>query len=487
LIEFLGAAVAAALGVLLIVSLTAPAHAEDDHRSPGQKQLDASWERLMRGLEKAKNHLTDPASDAPPTTDRNLSEGYRYMLAHLGRMIEMEMRQHPRFPEFNRSMDMLRKWTGENPDAMYLKAPLDGTGYYKITGSVPNPQEWRTSERGVKGSKAPRMVTFQTISDSPGATGALAEMAECKSQTLDFLSSFDLLLDENNEFEIIIGPERPEDYTGNFIVTRKLMSCPSTGTEAVKVAQWLSVREIFSDWENEKTLDMEIVRLDAIGENRPPMTPEYMSERLDRIAVELPNQILFWQRLQEIALELNRDVNQDGRRAMPVNGINAPAPPFTAGGVAGARQLYAAGVFEFDDDEALVVKVTSPIEPHYIGFQLNNLWFEGPDQQNYVSSLTGHQLPVSSDGSRYYIIAHRDPGVEGWVDTTGIEKGTHAMRFLFRENPPEEQMPQATATLVKLSELARHIPKDTPKVSAEQRRAEIAVRQSHIKMRWRGH
>lgn len=441
----------------------------------------------MSGLQAAQESLTDSRYAAPPATDRNVAEGYRYMLAHLGRMIEMEMRQHPRYPEFNRSVDMLRKWTGENPDAMYLKAPLEATGYYKITGSVANPQEWLTSERGVRGAKAPRMVTFQTITDVPGATGELAEMASCKSQTLDFLNSFDLTLDASNRFEILIGPEKPADHNGNFILSRKRMSCPGTKTEAVKDARWLSVLEIFSDWEHEQTLDMEIVRLDAMGESRPPMTPEYMSERLRRIGEELPNQIRFWQRLQEVALEVDGDMNSDGRRNMPVNGINQPATPFTAGGVAGARQLYAAGVFEFDEDQALIVKVTAPVEPHYIGFQLNNLWFEGPDQQNYVSSLSGHQLPVASDGSRYYIVAHRDPGVQGWVDTTGLEKGTHAMRFLFRKDPPEAQMPRAEATLVKFAAIANHIPADTPRVTAEQRRAEIAVRQSHIKMRWRGH
>ncbi len=212
-----------------------------------------------------------------------------------------------------------------------------------------------------------------------------------------------------------------------------------------------------------------------------------MSEKLEKIATELPNQIRFWQLLQEIPLEVRSDFNGDGRRNMPVNDINSPAPPFTAGGVAGAQQLYAAGIFELVEDEALVIKVTAPLEPHYIGFQLGNLWFEGPDQQNYVSSLSGHQLPVSSDGSRYYIIAHRDPGVAGWVDTTGLEKGTHSMRFIFRQNPAGDEMPKAEAQLVKLKAVRSVLPADTPVVSPDQRKAEVAVRQSHIKMRWRGH
>jgi hypothetical protein len=331
------------------------------------------------------------------------------------------------------------------------------------------------------------MVTFQTITSIPGTTGELLEMRTCKSQTLDFVNGFDLSLNEANRFEILIAPERPVDYKGDFLLSRKLVACPSTKTEVVKDATWLSVREIFSDWEREEALELEIVRLDAVGENRPPVTTEFIGKKLETIGRELPNQIRFWQLLQELALEVRRDVNGDGRRALPLNGINQPAPPFTAGGVAGARQLYASGVFELAENEALVVKVTAPIEPHYIGFQLNNLWFEGPDQQNYTSSLSGYQLPVSSDGSRYYIVAHTDPGVQGWVDTSGLKKGTHAMRFIFRKDPPGDRLPSAEATLVKLQDVDALLPADTPTVSPEERRGEIAVRQSHIKRRWRAY
>jgi hypothetical protein len=451
------------------------------------QKLERSWEEFVYGLRSAQESLSNPEYFPPEADDRTLAEGYRYLLGHLSRMIEMEMRQDPLFPEFGRSMDMLRKWTGENPDTMYLKAPIDTTGYYRVFGKLANTQEWQSSERGAPGPKAPRMVTFQTITDVPGATGQLQEMSQCKSQTLDFLNSFNLQIEADGGFEIMIGPQRPDNFKGNFLVSRRLMTCDSTGQEQERHAQWLSVREIFSDWENEYPLDMEIQRVDAIGKNRSPISSEFMSEKLEKIAEELPNQIRFWQALQELALEVRADVNRDGRRNLPVNGINRPAPPFTAGGVAGAGQLYAAGVFELGPDEALIVKVTAPEEPHYIGFQLNNLWFEGPDQQNFTSSLSGHQLPVSSDGSRYYVIAHQDPGVQGWVDTTGLQKGTHAMRFIFRDDPPAARMPTAEATLTTLSDLSARLPPDIVRVSPEGRRRDIAVRQSHIKRRWRGH
>jgi len=449
-----------------------------------QMTLDASWQAFINGLQEAQDSLTDPQDFPPQASDRNLAEGYRYLLAHIGRMIDAEMRMDPRFPEFHRSMDMLRKWTAENPDTMYLKAPLDDSGFYKLTAVVADAREWRDSSRGLQAPKVPRMVTFQTITDVPGATGELAEMGQCKSTTLDFLNSFNLKLD-GNRFEILIGPERPPNYRGNFLPTRKHLECKATGKAGIRTAKWLSVREIFSDWEFEQALDMDIVRLDSVGASKPPINASFVAEKLAKIGEELPNQIRFWNLLQEFPLEMRSDANGDGRRNLPVNGVNPPQPPFTAGGVAGARQYYASGIYDLAPDEALVVKVTSPVEPHYIGMQLGTPWFEGPDQQNYVSSLSGHQLPVASDGSRYYVISPTDPGVQGWVATTGYHYGQHALRFIFREDPPEGKMSTTEAMLVKLDKLATVLPADTPRVNAQQRKREIAIRQAHIKKRWR--
>lgn len=472
------------VAALLILSVST--HAAESPDPKALAALDQSWKTFVQGLGEAQASLVDPQYYPPVASDRNLAEGYRYMLAHISRMIELEMRMDPYYPEFHRSMDMLRKWTAENPDTMYLKAPINSTGFYKITGSVANPQEWKTSERGVKGDKAPRLVTFQTVTDVPGGTGQLKEMAECKSQTLDFINGMSLQLDENNRFEILIGPEKPDNFRGDFLLSRKFMRCAGTGVEGVRDAKWLSVREIFSDWEHETPLDMDIVRVDKVGDSRPPIDSAFVSEKLQKIATELPNQIRFWNYLQEFPMEIHHDTNGDGKRPMPVNGINQPAPPFTAGGVAGAKQYYAAGKYELADDEALVIKVTAPVEPHYVGFQLGTLWFEGPDQQNYVSSLSGHQSPVTKDGSRYYIVSAKDPGLQGWVSTTGFLEGHHAMRFIFRKDPPKEQMPSTEAFHVKLNNLASVLPADIPTVSPEQRKAEIAIRQSHIKRRWRG-
>ncbi len=458
--------------------------------SPSQKaraQLDQAWSTFQLQLDEAQDSLVNPAFFPPVGTERNLAEGHRYLLGHLGRLIEQEMRLDPRFPEFHRSVDMLRKHTGENPDAIYLKAPIDAKGVYRVLGRAADVSEWRDSKQRIQGKKAPRLVTFQTTTGVPGDTGRLEEMGECVTQTLDFVNSFDLEVDGDGNFEIWIAPERPEGVEGNFLSSRKELPCRSKQTSEVREATSLAVREIFSDWESEVPLDLEIVRMDSIGAPRPPIDAEWMSTRLENISSRVRNHIRFWSLLMEFPLEIRRDANGDGRRNLPVNGMNDAAPPFTAGGAAGARQLYASGVFELEPEQALVIRVETPIEPHYMGFQLNNLWMEGPDQQNYVSSLSAHQNPKAPDGARYYVVAHRDPGVVGWVDTTGLEHGFQAMRFVYRDEPTPENLPRITTELVDVDDVARRLPKGNAKVDSKTRTEEVATRQEHIKRRYRNY
>ena len=451
-----------------------------------RERMDAAWARFGDTLDEARESLVDPAHFPPVATDRNLAEGHRYLLGHLGRLIEQEMRLDPRFPEFHRSVDMLRKHTGENPDAIYLKALLEPGAVYRVRARAADTREWRDSSRLAGQVKAPRLVTFQTITGVPGDTGALEEMATCRTRTLDFVNSFDLEVAEDGTFELWIGPERPEGAKGSFLVTRKEMPCGPEGEPRMLEAGALAVREIFSDWEWEERLDLEIVRMDMQGAGRPPIDSEWMAERLTRISERVRNHVRFWSLLMEFPLEIRRDANGDGRRNLPVNGINDAAPPFTAAGAAGARQLYASGVFELGAEEALIIRVETPVEPHYMGFQLNNHWMEGPDQQNYVSSLTAHQNPPAPDGARYYVIAHQDPGVAGWVDTTGLPEGFHAMRFVYREDPPAEALPRLSAQRVRLDEIAAALPEGVLRVDADARRREIAIRQEHIKARYPG-
>ena len=84
-----------------------------------------------------------------------------------------------------------------------------------------------------------------------------------------------------------------------------------------------------------------------------------------------------------------------------------------------------------------------------------------------------------------WVVAHRDPGVQNWLDTTGLARGSMVHRFTYREEPAPDARPTIEVTKVAFAELASHVPSDTPPYSTEQRRAEIAVRQAHVQRRMR--
>ena len=450
--------------------------------------LNAGWVDFMQGLDRARQTLEDPAYFPPAPTDRNLAEGYRYLLGHLVRIIEQQTQQHPDFPYFQRAVRMLSKWTIDNPDTLYLTAAIDAGGIYRVRGRALDARVWRDGPQPLDRPSAPRVVIFQTTTAIIGQTGGLAEMAECRNQTLDSIDQFDLELDEDGRFELIVAARRPRDYDGPFLTSRAEAPCRTpfgTTTYRMREATTLTVRETFSDWRHEVPLELEITRLDMRGAPRPPRSSAEMGLHLSTIGRLVGNQIAFWNQLHELGLEVKGDRNGDGRRAQPLNDLNPPSPPFIAGGTAGAGQLYAAGTFELEDDEALVVRVIAPDEPHYVGFQLGNLWGESLDQANYVSSQTGTQNPVASDGARYYVVSARDPGTPGWLDTTGLPVVSMSMRFIYDEAPTRERMPEIDTFATRLADVRDHLPADTPLVTPDMRRREIDLRQRHIQRRWR--
>ena len=450
--------------------------------------LTRGWIDFLTGLRDARRAIEDPALFPPAPTDRNLAEGYRYLLGHLARIIEAETQGHPDFPYFQRYVRMLSKWTIDNPDAIYLSSPIDADGVYRIRGRALDASEWRTSKRGRSVRRAPRVLIFQTTTASIGETGRLAEMRECRNQTLDSIDQFDLELDRNGRFEILVSGKKPADYDGPFLSSRTELPCVTpfgTMTYRSRGAPRTKVREIFTEGDDVVPLELEIVRFETRGAPRPPRTSAEMGLSLGEIGRKLANQIEFWNLFHEFALEVKGDRDGDGRMALPLNDMNQPSPPFVAGGTAGSGQLYAAGIFELDPDEALVVRVEAPIEPHYVGFQLGNLWGESLDQANFVSSATGAQNPVASDGARYYVVSARDPGTPGWINTTGLSKVTMSMRFIFRENPPRSDMPTIKTYATKLANVREHLPADTRQVSPDERRREVDGRQRHIQRRWR--
>jgi hypothetical protein len=160
-------------------------------------------------------------------------------------------------------------------------------------------------------------------------------------------------------------------------------------------------------------------------------------------------------------------------------GANVVIPPGATQG--GAKDIaYGFGFFRLADDEAFVIEGAPP-QAWFWNIMLYNLgWMESLDFANRVTSLNGHQTQIDDDGRYRVVIAHRDPGVPNWLDTTGLHEGMIATRYIRTSDVPPQ-----SGQLVKFDRIRDLLAPTTPSMAGDQRRAQIAIRQAHVATRFR--
>ena len=458
---------------------------EDEATRRAGGELRAAWDELLAKLAAARDALDDPALRPPPASERNLAEGYRYLLGFVYGTIGRALGD-PAFPVFRRAIEPLNKSTIDNADAVYLCAPIDGARSYRLRARAGDTRHWRGEPPAREGRKAPQYVIFETPSRYVGDTGSIAELRPGSAANGGVLDSAKLEVAPDGSFEILFAPERPAGHRGNFVATRatRRAKSPDGGAaSAVFTSRWIVLREIFHDWEREELLDLELVRLGSEGEHPQPLAPDAVAATLRRVGEWVNHQLRYWNEFYDVTLETHGDRNGDGRSFMPRNDLNPPNPGVAFGGQ--ATNLYAGGVFELAPDEALLVEVRTPAPPAYTGFHLANLWGESLDFANHQSSLNGFQSEVDPDGVRRYVVAHRDPGIANWLDTTGLPEGFLSLRWTYSERPAE--LPTTRVEKLRLGEIRARLPAGTRSVSPEERRERIAARQRHVQRRYRQH
>ena len=435
-------------------------------------ELRAAWDEMIARLERARDAIDDPALYPPPATNRNLAEGYRYLAGFVFGAIERALIDS-RFPYFRRAIQPVDKATIDNADAIYLCAPLDPEATYRITGRAADTRHWRGETPAPSGRKAPHYVIFEATTAYAGDSGKLEELSPAVRTNTGSLDSAKLRVEPDGSFEILVAPEAPRGYGGNFIPTKRKEF----------EARHLVLRELFEDWEREDALELRSACVDTEGAHPAPLDAATAAAQLRRIGDIVDNQMRFWNEFYAVILETYEDVNGDGKRFMPRNDMNPPNFASIATGGGQTTNLYSGGVFELGPDETLIIETRVPVKPAYNGFHLSNLWGESLDYSNHVTSLSAQQVVADADGAVRYVVAHRDPGVPNWLDTTGLREGFMALRWTYSQKP--DALPTVTVTKVGFDDVRRHLPAATARVSAEQRRAQIAVRQAHVQRRYR--
>jgi hypothetical protein len=444
------------------------------------EDLRAAWDEMLRRLGSAREAIDDPALHPPPPTGRNLAEGYRYLLGFLFGAVERAVAADPHFPAFRRAIQVVDKSTIDNADAMYLTTPIDGTRTYRVRGLAQDTRHWRGDAPAPEGRrKAPQYVIFEAHTGYAGDSGGLAELQPGGRANTGKLDTATLEVDPGGRFEILLAPERPPDHTGNFIATRRT----SRRTGTTNVAEHLSMRVLFHDWEREDPLDLHIAEVGNEGRHPPVLDPATAAAQLRRVGEIVDHQMRFWNEFYAVVLGTYGDLSGEGRRYMPRNDLNAPSPADLARGGGQSTNVYSGGVYELAPDQALVIEVRTPVAPAYSGFHLSNLWGESHDYANRLTSINGFQAEVDDDGAARYVVAHEDPGVPNWLDTTGLEEGFMSLRWTYPVTP--EALPTTQVTVARFDAVRDHLPAGTRTVEPAERREQIRVRQEHVQRRYR--
>jgi hypothetical protein len=385
-----------------------------------------AWDQLLETLRGASRLVLGP--DVPDDA-RHRAEGFRYLMRLLaaGLVTCVEFADAD-YPEFGRMVDPAMKWGLDCPDCLYLYATVRGDATYRIYGN--------------RGSA--NHIDIQ-VNYGHFASGDIASWG-----TISSMNGLELGSDADGSFELFLGAApRPNNW---------LALAPN--------AEFVLVRQYFNDWERERPADLYIERAGATYP-APPPTPQQIAARFARLREWMEKSAALWERMSKAAL------------GMPANSLNVYLPQDSDQRAGMRGQAYGIGNFHCAADEAVIVEFTPPACRHW-SVSLANWYWESLDFATRQTSLNGHQAVLDREGVFRGVIAHGDPGVANWLDTSGLASGTLTARFLLADAAPE-----IAFRVVKLSELSPALPPDTPRVGAATRAQQIDARRRAVLRRYR--
>ncbi|MFK7731114.1 MAG: DUF1214 domain-containing protein [Pseudomonadales bacterium] len=330
-------------------------------------------------------------------TEQEAVEGMRWVLRLVAQASELAGDGNPKLPHFQRMDTLKRKLGGDNPDAEYEHAWIDGQYDYIITGNV--------------GSVAYLGFTIN------------AGQGKSPRRNVDYISDKMLSKDEDGNFTLILAKEKPA-LAGDWI------QIPAD-------ASGILVRQYIADRSTEVLPQLNIRVLGQQPEYVPP-TDEGVAGLIEGASFTM----LKLSTLHRYILpELMEDTNSF---------IRATSENF-GDDIAGTDNLYMLGSYQLDNHEALIIKVVPP-QTRYWNLALESRWHELPDYLHRPISRTMKEVEFEADGSVEFVVAHSDPGHPNWLDTSMHNFGFMTLRWL---DAKSESVPMPEVRKVKFETLLK--------------------------------
>ena len=315
--------------------------------------------------------------------------------------------------------------SGDNPDAIYRTAGLDGAGRYEITGS------FHPDSRPVQllfEANAGDMAQPQNIMPTAGGQHQdIHNASQLNDKTIRY--------EPDGSFRITVSSEA----TGG----PNHMRIPASGYVVV------GVRDILGKW-TDKCARLSIRRLDPVR----PRPWNLSTVRADTLR-DLEGYIRFWANFPNIWFG----------GLGPNTKSKLMQRPGGWGFVGGLN-------FSLKPDEAMLV-TTDPAGAKYTGFQINDPWMMAPDARALQVCLNLSQSTPNADGTISYVISKTDQLVANWLDTEGMDDGIGILRW---QQIPDGLKGDNLIRDFRVIKLADVQALKLPMVTAEERRRQVAAR-----------
>jgi hypothetical protein len=378
---------------------------------PGWESTRA-WRELLDGLSELDSTFLEGSRAV--ADEAGVADGYRMLATILSVAFDTYLFAEPTRPVFIEAVSPFRRdrrWGGDNTDAYYFYAPIDPNRTYRITGH--------------RGDSAYLSLTVYN-EPSPGAWS---------DRVVGVVNDESLQFDAAGDFELIIGPSRPEGWDGTFIqltddaavaFTRDYQSDPING----RPARW---------------------RIDCADEPEPIVRSDLKTATALRSSLR-------WARTMFSIVPLRVGVRADDERlslghevAEVANGFGDPyrVPDFNFGWSA-TDASYSFGSFDLDVDEALVVTHTPPT-CRFWNFIVWNQFMAGHNVTDGRTSVNHASAMPNSDGSVTVVIARQALAHPNALTTMDHPKGSLAFRWFLADELAE----RPTVRLVKIGDAPR--------------------------------
>lgn len=332
---------------------------------------------------------------ADARTEQEAIEGMRWLLRVASMSTHIIADANPAAPRFQRMDTWVRKAGGDNPDAEYYLAAIDGRHDYRITGNVGTVKHLSFTVNAGQGVERRRQVGY--FNERTLAT--------------DDAGNFTLLLHKGEPSEDADWLQIPED------------------------ASAVLVRVYIADRDSERLPDLNI----EVEGGNPPYAPP--SDETMAASITGTSFAFF------ALTNLHRTVLPE---LMETTNTFIRATPERLGrDIAASDNLYMLGSYQLASDEALIVRVQPP-RTRYWNLTLETRWHEIYDYLTRPTSRTLAGVTESADGSVEFLVSHRNPGHPNWLDTSGHAFGFLTLRWLDVEHA---DVPMPEWQVIKLADL----------------------------------